>query len=426
VSGLLEGEDVLCTAAAVAALGAQVERSGAGRWTIDGVGVGGLAEPTQVLDMGNSGTGARLLIGLVATHPILSFFTGDASLTRRPMARVTAPLERMGAGFLARSGVLLPLAVQGCASPVPIEYRLPVASAQVKSAVLLAGLNTPGRTTVIEPVATRDHSERMLRAFGADVAVEEQADGSRRISLTGQPELSPTTLEVPGDPSSAAFPLVAALLLPGSEVTIEGVGLNPLRTGLIDTLIEMGGLIEIRNRREAGGEPVGDLYVRASSLKGVTVPAERAPRMIDEYPILGIAAACATGRTVLLGLEELKVKESDRLGAVAGGLAACGVPVAVDGATLTIEGLGGPPPGGARIAARLDHRIAMAFLVMGLVSRAPVEIDDGATIETSFPGFVPLMAGLGAALSSAAPASPIPASPIPASPIPAGGPESLV
>ncbi|HWK47094.1 MAG TPA: 3-phosphoshikimate 1-carboxyvinyltransferase [Stellaceae bacterium] len=400
VSGLLEGEDVLSTAAAVAALGATVTRTGPGAWSIDGVGIGGLVEPDRVLDMGNSGTAARLLIGLVSTHPITTFFTGDSSLVRRPMQRVTVPLERMGAGFITRAGRMMPLVVQGCEAPVPIEYRLPVASAQVKSAVLLAGLNTPGRTSVIEPAATRDHSERMLRAFGAEVTVEELGDGARRVTVTGQPELTPAVIEVPGDPSSAAFPLVAALLTPGSEVTIEGVGLNPLRTGLLDTLIEMGAAIEIRNPRLAGDEPVGDLYVRAGILRGIAVPAERAPRMIDEYPILAVAAACAEGTTVLHGLEELKVKESDRLAAVAGGLAACGVAVTVEDATLTIQGLGGPPPGGARIAARLDHRIAMAFLVMGMVARAPVEIDDGATIETSFPGFVDLMNGLGASIGT--------------------------
>jgi 3-phosphoshikimate 1-carboxyvinyltransferase len=396
VTGLLEGEDVRCTGAAMAALGARVERHEDGVWTVDGVGVGGLAEPDRVLDLGNAGTGVRLLMGLVATHPITAIFTGDASLTRRPMARVTTPLERMGAQFIGRAGRLLPMAVIGAATPLPIEYRLPVASAQVKSAVLLAGLNTPGCTTVIEPVPTRDHSERMLRHFGATVAVELIEGGGRRIALQGQPELAPAVLDLPGDPSSAAFPMVAALLAEGSDLVLENVGLNPLRTGLIDTLREMGASIEIVDPRSSGDEPVGDLRIRASRLTGITVPAERAPSMIDEYPILAVAAACAKGRTVMHGLDELKVKESDRLAAVAAGLAACGVRVEIDGSTLIVEGCDGPPPGGGRIQARLDHRIAMAFLVMGTAARQPVEIDDGATIETSFPDFPGLMRRLGA------------------------------
>ena len=396
ITGLLEGEDVLCTGAAMAALGARVERHDDGVWTVDGVGVGGLAEPDRVLDLGNAGTGVRLLMGLVATHPITTIFTGDASLTRRPMARVTTPLERMGAQFIGRAGRLLPMAVIGAASPLPIEYRLPVASAQVKSAILLAGLNTPGRTTVIEPVPTRDHSERMLRHFGAAVAVEPTEGGGRRIVLQGLPELAPAVLDLPGDPSSAAFPMVAALLAEGSDLVLETIGLNPLRTGLIDTLREMGASIDILDPRLSGDEPVGDLRIRASRLSGITVPAERAPSMIDEYPILAVAAACAKGRTVMHGLDELKVKESDRLAAVATGLAACGVTVEIDGSTLIVEGCDGKPPGGAKIAARLDHRIAMAFLVMGTASGAPVEIDDGATIETSFPDFAGLMRGLGA------------------------------
>jgi 3-phosphoshikimate 1-carboxyvinyltransferase len=401
IRGLLEGDDVRSTGAAMVALGARVERHDDGIWTVDGVGIGGLAEPDRVLDLGNAGTGVRLLMGLVASHPITSFFTGDASLTKRPMARVTRPLEQMGAQFVGRAGNLLPLAVIGAAAPIPIEYRLPVASAQVKSAVLLAGLNTPGRTTVIEPVPTRDHSERMLRHFGADVAVEIIEGGGRRIVLQGQPELAPAALDLPGDPSSAAFPLVAALLSEGSDLVLENIGLNPLRIGLITTLREMGASIEVLDPRLSGDEPVGDLRIRASRLTGITVPAERAPSMIDEYPILAVAAACATGRTVMHGLDELKVKESDRLAAVATGLAACGVSVEIDGSTLTVEGCGGKPPGGGRIAARLDHRIAMAFLVMGIAARAPVEIDDGATIETSFPDFAALMRGLGAVIEPA-------------------------
>jgi 3-phosphoshikimate 1-carboxyvinyltransferase len=401
VTGLLEGEDVLRTAAAMGALGAGVARDGQGGWTIDGIGVGALAEPQDVLDLGNSGTGARLLMGLVASHPITTFFSGDASLRRRPMARVAAPLERIGARIIARDGGRMPLAVIGASSPLPITYRLPVASAQVKSAVLLAGLNTPGETSVIEPQPTRDHSERMLRHFGATVTVAEEGDGTRRITLKGQPELRAADLVVPGDPSSAAFPAVAALLLPGSEVVIEGMGVNPLRTGLYETLREMGAAIEFGQERTTAGEPVADLRVRAGVLRGVEVPAERAPRMIDEYPILAVAAAFAQGRTVMHGLGELRVKESDRLGAIAQGLAACGVSVTVAGDTLTVEGQGGPPRGGAEIATRLDHRIAMAFLVLGMAAEQPVRVDDGDTIATSFPDFVGAMNRLGAAIAAA-------------------------
>jgi 3-phosphoshikimate 1-carboxyvinyltransferase len=403
VSGLLEGEDVLRTAAAMAALGAGIERKGDGSWTIDGIGLGGLNEPEDVLDLGNSGTGARLLMGLVASHPIATFFTGDASLRRRPMARIAAPLERIGARIIARDGGRMPLAVIGALSPLPIAYRLPVASAQVKSAVLLAGLNAPGETSVVEPLPTRDHSERMLRHFGAEVSAVEEPDGARRVTLKGQPELRAADLAVPGDPSSAAFPAVAALLLPGSQVVIEQVGVNPLRTGLYDTLQAMGAEIHFDNPRTAGGEPVADLTLSAGALSGVEVPAERAPRMIDEYPILAVAAAFARGRTVMHGLGELRVKESDRLGAIAQGLAACGVSVEVAGDTLAVDGLGGKPPGGAEIATKLDHRIAMAFLVLGMAARRPVLIDDGDTIATSFPGFVKAMNGLGAAIAPARP-----------------------
>jgi 3-phosphoshikimate 1-carboxyvinyltransferase len=401
IKGLLEGEDVRATAAAMVALGARIERQADGVWTVDGVGIGGLAEADRVLDLGNSGTGVRLLMGLVATHPITTILTGDASLTRRPMARVTRPLEAMGGQFVGRAGSLLPLAVVGAESPIPIEYRLPVASAQVKSAILLAGLNTPGLTKVIEPAPTRDHSERMLRHFGAEISVETLADGARLITLRGQPELVPAALDLPGDPSSAAFPLVAALLSEGSDLMLENIGLNPLRIGLIETLGEMGASIEITNRRVSGDEPVGDLRIRASRLTGITVPAARAPSMIDEYPILAVAAACATGRTTMHGLDELKVKESDRLTAVATGLAACGVKVAIEGSTLIVEGCGGKPPGGGRIEARLDHRIAMAFLVLGTAALQPVAIDDGATIETSFPDFAGSMCRLGAVIEAA-------------------------
>jgi len=399
ITGLLEGEDVLATARALAALGTAVTRLGAGRWNVDGVGIGGLAEPEQVLDLGNSGTSARLLLGILATHPLVAFVSGDASLRRRPMGRVIAPLSQMGARFLARSGERLPLAVAGAAEPLPITYALPVPSAQVKSAVLLAGLNAPGETAVIEPQPTRDHTERMLRHFGAAVRIEAEEGGAKRITVTGFPELVPAPITVPGDPSSAAFPAVAALIVPGSEVVIEGVGVNPTRTGLFDSLREMGADIALLNEREEGGEPVADLRVRAGALNGAEIPAERAPRMIDEYPILAVAAACARGRTLMRGLAELRVKESDRLAAIADGLARCGVRVAVAGEDLIVDGDGRPPVGGARIATALDHRIAMAFLVLGLATREPVAIDDAAPIATSFPGFVALMEGLGARIA---------------------------
>ncbi len=398
ISGLLEGEDVLATAAALNTLGAHAARAGDGRWTVDGVGIGGLAEPDDLLDLGNSGTGARLLLGILATHPITAFVTGDASLRRRPMGRVVEPLSRFGARFVTREGARLPLVVSGAADPVPISYHLPVPSAQVKSSVLLAGLNTPGATTVIEPQATRDHTERMLRHFGAVVDSEPAEGGGKRVTVEGYPELAAAPIVVPGDPSSAAFPLIAALIVPGSEVTIQGVGVNPLRAGLFECLREMGADIVLLNEREEGGEPVADLRARAGTLTGVDIPAERAPRMIDEYPILAVAAACARGRTVMRGLAELRVKESDRLSAIAAGLSGCGVDVAVDGDTLTIDGSGGPPAGGALIETQLDHRIAMAFLVLGLATRLPVRIDDAAPIATSFPGFVELMSRLGAVI----------------------------
>jgi 3-phosphoshikimate 1-carboxyvinyltransferase len=402
ISGLLEGEDVLATAAAINALGAHASPTGDGRWAVNGVGIGGLVEPEDLLDLGNSGTSARLLLGILATHPITTFVTGDASLRRRPMSRVVAPLSRIGARFVTRESARLPLAISGAADPVPISYQLPVPSAQVKSAVLLAGLNVPGTTTVIEPQPTRDHTERMLRHFGATVATEPVEGGGKRITIEGYPELAAAPIAVPGDPSSAAFPLIAALIIPGSEVTIEGVGINPLRIGLIECLREMGADIALLNERDEGGEPVADLRARAGTLRGADIPAERAPRMIDEYPILAVAAACAHGRTVMRGLAELRVKESDRLSAIAVGLGACGVRVAVDGDVLTVEGDGGPPEGGALIATQLDHRIAMAFLVLGLAARLPVRIDDSAPIATSFPGFLSLMNRLGGAMKEAA------------------------
>lgn len=398
IEGLLEGEDVLATASAMRRLGARVERRPDGVWTVAGRGVGGLAEADEVLDMGNAGTGARLLMGVVASHPFTSFFSGDASLRSRPMRRVIEPLARMGAGFVNRSGGRLPLAVIGAQCAIPITYELPVPSAQVKSAILLAGLNTAGRTTIVEKEATRDHTELMLKHFGAEIVVEDLPGGGRAVSLTGHPDLTGRAVAVPGDPSSAAFPMVAALLVPGSEVVLQGVGVNPLRTGLFRTLTEMGADIAFINPREAAGEAVADLVVRHSALSAVDVPASRAPSMIDEYPILAVAASFARGPTRMRGLSELRVKESDRLAAIAGGLAAAGVKVTVDGDDLIVDGDGGAPAGGAAVAVRLDHRIAMSFLVMGMAARQPMTIDDASAIDTSFPGFVALMNGLGARL----------------------------
>ncbi len=401
IAGLLEGEDVLRTAAAMAALGAEVQRGENGSWHVWGRGIGGLVEPDRVLDMGNSGTGARLLMGILAAHPMTATLTGDASLVGRPMGRVAEPLERMGARIIAREGVRLPLTVVGSDRLLPIHYRLPVPSAQVKSAVLLAGLGAPGVTEVVEPLATRDHSERMLRYFGAELRTEETDEG-HLILLTGQPELEARRLTVPGDPSSAAFPLVAALVTPGSTLRLPGVGLNPRRRGLFDTLREMGADLEIENPREESGEPVGDLSATAGPLQGVEVPPGRAPTMIDEYPILAVAAACARGPTVMRGLAELRVKESDRLAAVAQGLASCGVRVEEGPDSLTVHGVGGRPPGGGTVESRLDHRIVMSFLILGLAAERPVTVDDAGPIETSFPGFARLMGTLGARIESAA------------------------
>jgi 3-phosphoshikimate 1-carboxyvinyltransferase len=401
IEGLLEGEDVLNTGRALEALGVAVARDQAGTWRVRGVGLGGLAEPAEVLDFGNAGTGARLMMGVLAGHPFTSFMTGDASLRRRPMNRVIEPLRAMGARFVTREGGRLPLAVIGAGSPMPISYRLPVASAQVKSAVLLAGLSAPGETTVIEPEPSRDHTERMLRHFGAALRVDEVTGRERVVTLTGQPELEARHIVVPGDPSSAAFPLAAALIVPGSELRLVNVGVNPLRTGLLDTLVEMGADIALEQPRQSGAEPVADLRVRAGRLTGVHVPAERAPRMIDEYPILAVIAACAEGTTRLDGLAELRVKESDRLAAIARGLAACGVGVSELHDGLIIEGKGRPPAGGATIETKLDHRIAMAFLVLGLAAERPVGVDDGSPIATSFPDFVGLMGRLGAPIEAA-------------------------
>jgi 3-phosphoshikimate 1-carboxyvinyltransferase len=397
VEGLLEGEDVLATAAAMRAMGATIERDDDGVWHIHGVGVGGLLQPETALDMGNSGTSTRLLMGLLASHDLTATFVGDASLSKRPMARVTDPLSRIGASFTTSPGDRLPLTMKGACPAVPLDYTLPVASAQVKSAVLLAGLNTPGITRVVEPIPTRDHSERMLKGFGADLNVETQADGTRIITLVGEAELKPQNIVVPGDPSSAAFPMVAALLVPGSQVTIANVGLNGTRAGLIDLLREMGGSIEVVNAREVGGEPVGDLIVTASALKGVEPDPARAPSMIDEYPVAFIAAAFAQGRSIFRGLDELRVKESDRIATMAQGLRAIGVTVEELEDGIIIEGSGGALlPGGGPIATKLDHRIAMSFAVAGLISKDGVTIDDMRPVATSFPTFLPLLQSLGA------------------------------
>lgn len=400
IHGLLEGEDVLSTANALRLCGVSITRSEQGVWTVKGVGIGGLAEPTDVLDMGNAGTAARLMMGLLASYPYHVQFTGDESLRKRPMQRVITPLEQFGAQFWAREGGRLPLAMHGAASPLPIVYELPVASAQVKSAVLLAGLNTPGATTVIEHEPTRDHTERMLRFFGVDVAI----DGAR-ITVTGQPQQSFTNREfwVPADPSSAAFPLVAALVVPDSEITLTNVCLNPARIGLITTLKEMGANITITNEREVAGEPVGDITAKSSALHAVTVPASRAPSMIDEYPILAIAAACAQGKTIMCGVEELRVKESNRLAAIIAGLHACGVEAMEEGDNLIVFGRGKAPRGGGTVTTHYDHRIAMSFLVLGLVSEEPVVVDDTRAIATSFPNFMKLMQGLGGDVFDIAP-----------------------
>ena len=401
IKGLLEAEDVVNTARAMAALGAETRRDEAGVWHVQGVGVAGLQSPEGPLDFGNSGTGVRLAMGLMATTPLVARCVGDASLSKRPMGRVTRPLEQMGVKFETAEGNRLPLTLHGAKHAVPMTYALPVASAQVKSAVLLAGLNAPGITTVIEPVATRDHTERMLKAFGARLTVAEKA-GARHISVEGQHELKAQSLDIPGDPSSAAFPLAAALLCEGSDITIENVMLNPTRTGLIVTLMEMGADIKIENRRVSGGEEVGDLHIKSSRLHGIRVPASRAPSMIDEYPILAVAASFAEGTTRMEGLEELRVKESDRLAAVEAGLQANGV--TTQSGPDWLEVTGGGAPGGGNVLTHMDHRIGMSFLVMGAASRFPTSIDDSSFIATSFPEFVGLMNGLGAKI--AAPARP--------------------
>ena len=400
ITGLLEGQDVLDTASAMRAFGASVTRHGPGAWSVRGVGVGGFAEPARVIDCGNSGTGVRLIMGAMATTGICATFTGDASLNARPMGRVTDPLALFGARAYGRAGGRLPMVVVGAADPVPVRYVLPMPSAQVKSAVLLAGLNAPGRTVVIEPEATRDHTERMLRGFGAEISVEDTPEG-RVITLTGQPELQAQAVAVPRDPSSAAFAVCAALVVPGSEITVPGVSQNPTRNGLFLTLLEMGADLAFENPREEGGEPVADLRVRYTpGLRGVETPPGRAASMIDEFPILSVVAAVAGGRTVMNGVKELRVKESDRIDAMARGLEACGVKVEETGDTFTVHGCGaGGVPGGGVTESRLDHRIAMSFLCLGLVARKPVRVDDGGPIATSFPEFEPLMAGLGASIT---------------------------
>jgi 3-phosphoshikimate 1-carboxyvinyltransferase len=398
ISGLLEGEDVLNTAKALRALGARIERVGEGIWQIDGVGVSGFAQPQEPLDFGNSGTGCRLMMGAVAGCPITATFDGDASLRKRPMQRVLDPLARMGTHALSvGEGGRLPLTLAGARDPIPIVYEPPAASAQLKSAVLLAGLGAPGETTVIEKEATRDHTERMLRHFGAHVAIEILGDG-RKITLVGQPELTPADVVVPADPSSAAFALVAGLIVPGSDIIIESVMTNPLRAGLFQTLREMGASIEVLSSNSDGGEEVADLRVRAGTLKGVEVPGPRAPTMIDEYPILAVAAAFAEGTTIMRGLKELRVKESDRLAATADMLRVNGVTVEITGDDLIVQGRG-RAPGGGTVATHMDHRMAMSALVMGLASAKPVQADDTAFIATSFPTFAPMMRSLGAKLS---------------------------
>ena len=397
ITGLLEGQDVLDTASAMRAFGAEVGRDDDGTWRVHGVGVGGFAEPEQVIDCGNSGTGVRLIMGAMATSPITTTFTGDASLNKRPMARITDPLALFGAQAVGRAGGRLPMTITGAADPVPVRYTVPVPSAQVKSAVLLAGLNAPGQTVVIEEEATRDHTERMLAGFGAEITTEETGEG-RVITLTGQPELEPQSIVVPRDPSSAAFPVCAALITEGSDVLVPNIGLNPTRAGLFTTLREMGADLSYENEREEGGEPVADLRARFSpDMKGIEVPPARAASMIDEYPVLSVVAAFAQGATVMRGVKELRVKESDRIEAMATGLRANGVSVEDGPDWWIVEGRGaGGVPGGAICASHLDHRIAMSFLVMGMATNKPVSVDDGGPIATSFPIFEALMGGLGA------------------------------
>ena len=397
IKGLLEGQDVLDTAKAMRAFGAEVTDHGGGTWSVQGVGVGGFAEPDNVIDCGNSGTGVRLIMGCMATSPIVATFTGDASLNGRPMARVTDPLALFGTQAVGRTGGRLPMTIIGAVDPVPVRYVVPVPSAQVKSAVLLAGLNAPGQTVVIEAEATRDHTERMLVGFGAEISVEDTDEG-RVITLTGQPELKPQHIDVPRDPSSAAFPVCAALIVPGSDVIVPGIGLNPTRAGLFTTLREMGADLTYENERTEGGEPVADLRARFSpDLRGIEVPPTRAASMIDEYPVLSVVASFARGQTVMRGVKELRVKESDRIDAMATGLRANGIEVEDGPDWFSVTGAGhGNVPGGAVCQSHLDHRIAMSFLILGMAAQKPVSVDDGGPIATSFPIFEGLMAKLGA------------------------------
>ncbi|WP_281708569.1 3-phosphoshikimate 1-carboxyvinyltransferase [Phaeobacter italicus] len=401
ITGLLEGEDVLDTAKAMRAMGAEVTKHDDGSWSVHGVGVGGLAEPDQVIDCGNSGTGVRLIMGVMATSAITATFTGDASLNKRPMARVTDPLALFGTKSVGRSGGRLPMTIVGAAEPTPVRYTVPVPSAQVKSAVLLAGLNAPGKTVVIEKEATRDHSERMLAGFGAEITVEDTDEG-RVITLTGQPELQAQVIAVPRDPSSAAFPVCAALITPGSDVLVPGIGLNPTRAGLFYTLQDMGADLTFENMREEGGEPVADLRAKFSpNMKGIEVPPERAASMIDEYPVLSVVASFASGKTMMSGVKELRVKESDRIDAMARGLRANGVMVEEGDDWWAVTGMGADGvPGGGTCESFLDHRIAMSFMVMGMGAQNPVTVDDSTPIATSFPIFTPLMTGLGARLET--------------------------
>ncbi|MCL4111657.1 UNVERIFIED_CONTAM: hypothetical protein GTU68_023613 [Idotea baltica] len=398
ITGLLEGQDVLDTAKAMRAFGADVIEHGGGDWSVHGVGVGGFAEPDDVIDCGNSGTGVRLVMGVAATTPITVTYTGDASLRSRPMGRITDPLTLFGTTSYGRQGGRLPMTLVGTATPLPVRYEVPMPSAQVKSAVLFAGLNAPGQTVVIEKEATRDHTERMLAGFGAEVSVE-QTDEGRVITLTGQPELKAQDIIVPRDPSSAAFPVSAALIVEGSDVLVPNIGLNPTRAGLFTTLREMGANLVYENERVVGGEPVADLRAKFSNLQGIEVPPERAPSMIDEYPILSVVASFATGKTVMRGVKELRVKESDRIDAMARGLEACGVRVEEDEDTLIVHGMGPKGvPGGGTCESRLDHRIAMSFMCLGMGTIKPVSVDDAGPITTSFPIFEPLMTELGAQL----------------------------
>lgn len=403
VHGLLTGDDVLHTAQAFRQMGAKITQDDAGVWQVQGLGLGGLGEPDDILDLGNSGTSARLMLGVLAGHDITAFLTGDASLRSRPMKRVMVPLSSMGAQFQTRDGGRFPLCIKGQSQPIPIDYETPVASAQVKSAILLAGLTARGATTVIERKATRDHTENMLRHFGAEIHVEDLADVGKRVTVTGQPELTApeNPIQVPSDPSSAGFPLVAAAIVPGSDVSMKGIGLNPTRTGLLDTLLEMGADLSIENRRLEGGELLGDLRIKSSSLKAISPPPDRAPSMIDEYPILAVAAAYAEGVSTFEGIEELRVKESDRLAAVVALLRNNGVTVEHGKDWMKVHGMGASDspksvPGGGLVATHLDHRIAMSALVLGLGAQEPVSIDDGAAIATSFPNFTTMMQDLGA------------------------------